>query len=193
MTRRAFATMGSLVGAVALAAALAVIAAPGHPGQRLAARRATTTPVSPHEPSPPATSPPESSSPTTAQPAPSIRTLPYTQLARYAPPPYVPEATVRAIALTTADAMGGGHIVRTELETLAAAGQAIGDTVNPPDVTRTRMVWLLWMFGTWQGGCLTTSCPAQPHTLYYAMFDAKTGTSFGYGTGADMPGAPAVP
>jgi|GEM_PF-4512352 len=33
----------------------------------------------------------------------------------------------------------------------------------------------------------------QPNTLYYAVFDAKTGTSFGYGTGFDMPGAPAVP
>ena len=89
--------------------------------------------------------------------------------------------------------MGGGHIVQAKLETLAAAGRAIGDAVNPPNVARTRMVWLLWIDGTWQGGCITTSCPSQPDTLYYAMFDAKTGTSFGYGTGFHMPGAPAVP
>jgi len=119
--------------------------------------------------------------------------VPYTQLTQYAPPPYIAEATAQAMVLKTADAMGGGRIIQTKLESLTAAGQAIGNTVSPPGVARTRMVWLVWIVGSWQGGCLTTNCPRQPNTLYYAVFDAKTGTSFGDGTGFDMPGAPAVP
>ncbi len=184
--------MGLLAATVALAAALSVTLAPGHPRQQLAARHARLLPVVHPNSSPTAKASAQRSSPPPPQSTPPIRTLPWTQLTGYAPPPYVPEAAVQAVALKAADAMGGGRIIRTELETLTAAGHAIGDTVSPSNVSRARMVWLLWIVGTWQGGCLTTDCPAQPDTLYYAMFDAKTGTSFGYGTGFHMPGAPAV-
>jgi hypothetical protein len=187
MSRRALGTMGLLVALVALAGVLAVMVAPG---QQLAARHARLLPVvRRHEP-PTITTGPATSTVFQSPPTTPIRTVPYTHLVQYAPPPYIAEATAQAMAMRTANAMGGGHIVQTKLETLTAAGQAIGDTVNPPNVARTRVVWLIWLVGTWQGGCLTTDCPSQPDTLYYAVFDAKTGTSFGYGTGFDMPGAP---
>ncbi len=193
-TTRALVTMGLLGAAVALAAGLALAVAPRGASQQSVARHASLLPVLHSTHSPTIITGPVTSSalPSSTHAVPPIRTLPWTQLTHDAAPPYISEATAQAIAMKTVDAMGGGHIIATTLETLTAAGRATGTTVSPPTVTRTRMVWLIWIVGTWQGGCLTTDCPSRANTLSYAEVDAKTGTSFGYGTSVDMPGAPPV-
>lgn len=141
------------------------------------------------------TSRPESasSSPIPA-PTPTVQTIPSSQQLPYVGPPYISQSDAESAALQVANAMGpGAQVLTAELESVAAASEDAGQQVATFSVSSDRMVWLVWLVGTYQPGCISTTCPAWQNELYFVAVDATTGQTYGVGTSTDAPGAPSVP
>lgn len=185
--------MALLVAAVALAVGLVFAVGSPRPSQQAASKHARLLPVMRHRKSPTMTTNPpvQSSSPPTTLP------LPPTLGRDYAPPPYISQATADAIALWVARNMGGhGRVVRATLTNVAGASKEVDTRVADLQVPAARMVWLVWVVGTYltEAGCtFSSSSCLQPTTLFYVTEDASTGRPYSDGSTPDMPGAPAVP
>ncbi len=103
-------------------------------------------------------------------------------------PPYISETAAEKIAAGVATREGGGRIISSQLESVAAASQAVATRVTTLTTSTARMVWLVWVVGSYE-----TEPVGSGTTLYYVTIDAKTGNLDGAGTSANMPGAPSVP
>lgn len=99
---------------------------------------------------------------------------------------YFDRAEAESLASQRAHDIGPGPvtIISAKLETVRAASQSVGNRVAPLTVGPGRMIWLVWVIGPWQPGCITTSCALVPHQLYFMALDASTGQSYAFGTSA---------
>lgn len=99
---------------------------------------------------------------------------------------YFDRAEAGSLASQRAHDIGPGPvtIISARLETVRAASQSVGNRVAPLTISPGRMIWLVWVIGPWQPGCITTSCALVPHQLYFMALDASTGRSYAFGTSA---------
>jgi hypothetical protein len=127
-------------------------------------------------------------------PTPQVHTIPATEQAPYVSGPYLTMSQAEADAMQVADRMGSGaQVVAAKLESVATASTDAGFRVATFETSTSRKVWLVWIIGPYQGGCLTSTCPARSNVLYNVTIDATSGTVYGVGTSKNMPGAPSVP
>lgn len=126
-------------------------------------------------------------------PTPIVQTVPSSEQTHYVPGPYLTEAQATAIAVQVAERLGPGPvtILSAQLESVAAASQATGIRVASFYTGSDRMVWLVWLIGTYQSMCQVSGpCPAKPQQVYFTVVDAKTGQSYGAGINMHAPGIP---
>ncbi len=130
----------------------------------------------------------------TPAPTPTVGPFPKTRQISYVPGPFISQAAAVSIADRVAGRSGqGGGVVGATLESVANATSDEGSRVVAATVATTRMVWLVWIVGTFQPDCLTSTCPVWHDELYNVVLDAKTGRVLGVATTKTMPGAPSVP
>ena len=140
------------------------------------------------------TTPSTSSPPLIPAPTPQVHTIPATEQTPYVSGPYLTESQAEADAMQVANRMGSGaQVVAAKLESVAAASTDAGFRVATFETSTSREVWLVWIVGPYQGGCLLSACPVRSNVLYNVTIDATSGTVYGVGTSKNMPGAPSVP
>jgi len=127
-------------------------------------------------------------------PTPQVHTIPATEQTPSVSGPYLTMSQAEADAMQVANRMGSGaQVIDAKLESVATASTDAGFRVATFETSTSREVWLVWIIGPYQGGCLTSTCPARSNVLYNVTIDATTGTVYGVGTSKNMPGAPSVP
>ena len=125
-------------------------------------------------------------------PTPTVGTMPSSEQVPYVGPPYISESAADGAALQVASTMGPGpQVVAAKLESLSSASSDVGQQVGTFAVTSSRMVWLVWVVGPYEGPCISSTCSAPQSKLYYLAVDATSGQVFAGGTSVNAPAAPA--
>lgn len=124
-------------------------------------------------------------------PTPQVHSVMSSQVLHYVPGSYISGAQAEAIALLQADQVGSSTVLGAKLENIAAAERDAGEEVATLNVGGDVMVWLVWLQGPYDAGCITAdSCSGVQNRVFWMSIDAKSGRIYAGGFNVHAPGMP---